>query len=87
MNMEIALMSAHICLLPAVHENNEELCRVVSILVHYFYTTAFMFMALEAIHLYSLVTWVVKSNGLLTRMQNTVVGWGLSFLILLGLYQ
>ena len=40
-------------------------------------------MLLEAIHTYSLVAFVVKRNGLLTRTQNVLSGWMLSIAIIL----
>ena len=33
-------------------------------------------MFLEALYTYSLVAFVVKKDGLLTRGQNVIVGWG-----------
>ena len=40
-------------------------------------------MFLESIFLYSIVTWVVHKDGLLSNAQNVVVGWGGAFVILL----
>eukprot|EP00090_Calanus_glacialis_P040812 TRINITY_DN7141_c0_g1_i1.p1 TRINITY_DN7141_c0_g1~~TRINITY_DN7141_c0_g1_i1.p1 ORF type:complete len:514 (-),score=67.49 TRINITY_DN7141_c0_g1_i1:139-1680(-) len=76
MNMEIALISAHICLLIEPPPEWMEICRLFSILIHLFFTTCFVFMCLESLHTYSLVAFVVKKNGLLTKMQNIVIGWG-----------
>ncbi len=74
MNMEIALILAHIALLlPSMHEHKEA-CQVISIFIHFFFTACFMFMFLESLHTYSLVAFVVKKNGLLTKTQNVVVG-------------
>ena len=42
-----------------------------------------MFMLLEAIHTYSLVAFVVKRNGMLTKTQNVLAGWTLSIAIIL----
>ena len=42
-----------------------------------------MFMFLESLHTYSLVAYVVKKNGILNRLQNTLVGWGFSIAIVL----
>ena len=42
-----------------------------------------MFMLLESIHTYSLVAFVVKKNGILTKAQNVISGWGLSIAIIL----
>ena len=60
-NMEMSLLLAHICLLPPnLHEKSEDMCRFISILVHFFHLACFSFMFLESLHLYSLVGWVVK---------------------------
>ncbi|TRY77046.1 hypothetical protein TCAL_03852 [Tigriopus californicus] len=83
MNMEIALLLAHICMLPSVYESNPEACRILSILIHFFFTACFVFMFLEAVHMYSMVAWVVHRDGLMTRVQNTLVGWGCAFVIVL----
>ena len=42
-----------------------------------------MFMLLESVHTYSLVAFVVKKNGMLTKTQNVVCGWGLSLAVIL----
>jgi len=76
MNMEIALISAHICLLIEPPPEWMEICRLFSILIHLFFTSCFVFMCLESLHTYSLVAFVVKKNGLLTKTQNIVIGWG-----------
>jgi len=76
MNMEIALISAHICLLIEPPPEWIEICRLFSILIHMFFTTCFVFMCLEALHTYSLVAFVVKKNGMLTKLQNVAIGWG-----------
>ena len=76
MNMEIALISAHICLLLPSLYDIPVACRIISILIHFFFTATFMFMFLESIHIYAQVAYVVKKNGLLNRTQNFLVGWG-----------
>jgi len=89
MNMEIALIMAHIILLfPAVYDN-DVLCKIVSVLLHFFFTAVFMFMFLEALHTYSLVAFVVKKHGLFSRRQNVIIGWGVPLgiiLISMGLF-
>ncbi len=83
MNMEIALLLAHLCLMPTAYEVREcfflpksslvlphkneyfqadspEPCRIMSILLNFFYLACFAFMLLEAIYLYSMVGWVVQ---------------------------
>merc|ERR1719219_228658 len=77
MNIEISLVLAHFCLLfnPGP-EGGLELCRIISILIHMFFTTCFVFMFLESLHTYSIVAFVVKKNGMMTRTQNVLTGWG-----------
>jgi hypothetical protein len=56
MNMEISLILAHLCLLlPALYDYPWP-CRILSILIHYFFTSAFMFMFLESLHVYAQVS-------------------------------
>ncbi|KAF2363264.1 GPCR family 2 secretin-like [Trinorchestia longiramus] len=84
MNMEIALLAAHCFLLfPSSTTEMELLCRIVSIALHLLFTAVFMFMMLESLHMYSLVGFVVKRNGMLTPVQNVLVGWGVPTLIVL----
>ncbi len=128
MNMEIALICAHIILLFPPLDDYEVPCKILSILVHYFFTSVFMFSFLEAIHTYSLVgrvyfglciewatkkvrwsdhfccllymvllrvrpstdglmiiqvAYVVKKNGLFSKRQNVIVGWGIPLGIIL----
>lgn len=84
-NMEIALLCANLCLLPpGVHEaGSGGACRVLSIAIHLFFAAAFTFMLLESLHLYALVGWVVKRDGLMSRVQNTLVGWTVAVVIVL----
>ncbi|CAG0884539.1 unnamed protein product [Darwinula stevensoni] len=84
MNMEIALALAHVCLLfPSQASSDVVLCRVLSILLHLFFTACFMFMFLEALHMYALVSYVVRKDGLLSRFQNVLVGWGIAICVTL----
>ncbi|CAG0923099.1 unnamed protein product [Notodromas monacha] len=84
MNMEIALASAHaLLLIPSDLIKEGIMCRVVSILLHFFFTATFAFMFLEALHMYSLVAYIVKKDGMLNRGQNMLVGWGLSAFVVL----
>ncbi|XP_014678508.1 PREDICTED: adhesion G-protein coupled receptor D1-like [Priapulus caudatus] len=74
MNMEISLLMAHLLLFigdPA----QPELCKAVSILLHYFFTASFAFMFLEGLHIYSLMAQIVPRNGILNRAENTLLGW------------
>ena len=81
MNMEIALLFAHFFLLPSFHDKSEDACILISIFVHFFFTACFLFMLLESIHMYSMVAWVVRSDGLLSPFQNTVLGWATALTI------
>lgn len=83
MNMEIALIMAHIFLLIPSLDKYPDVCRVISIFIHFFFTACFMFMFLEALHTYSLVAFVVKRNGLFNKWQNVLVGWGISLGVVL----
>ena len=58
-------------------------CKIMSIVIHFFFTATFMFMLLEAIHTYALVAFVVKKNGMLTKAQNVIAGWLLSIAVIL----
>ncbi|XP_064091051.1 adhesion G-protein coupled receptor D1-like [Macrobrachium nipponense] len=84
MNMEIALLLAHILLiLPGNVNKIPVACTVISILVHFFFTACFMFMLLEALHMYSLVAYVVKKDGMFSKAQNVLVGWGMAAFVVL----
>ena len=83
MNMEIALILAHIILIiPSLHDY-PDVCKVISMFIHLFFTACFMFMFLEALHTYSLVAFVVKKHGLFSRKQNFFIGWGVSLGVVL----
>ena len=55
----------------------------MSILVHFFFTACFFFMLLESLHNYSILAYVVRKDGMLTKTQNVVVGWTGSIAIVL----
>ena len=59
-NMEFSLLLAHCCLLPVGIEE-PWVCKLLSIMIHFFFLACFTFMFLESLHLYSLVGWVVQS--------------------------
>ncbi|XP_076366876.1 putative adhesion G protein-coupled receptor E4P isoform X1 [Tachypleus tridentatus] len=83
MNMELAIFLAHIMLIfPAdTCTTNKELCRILSICLHFFFTACFTFLLLEALHMYSMVAYVVPKNGMLSRAQNIIIGWGVPALV------
>lgn len=84
MNMELAITLAHVFLMfPPETTENPDLCRAVSLLVHFFFTACFMFMFLESLHMYSLVAYVVNKNGMFSRLQNTAIGWSIPVFITL----
>jgi len=56
---------------------------MVSIVLHFLFTAVFMFMLLEALHMYSLVAFIVKKDGMFTKTQNVAIGWGISTFIVL----
>ena len=60
-----------------------QICRLESILTHLCFTACFCFMLLESLHNYSILAFVVKKDGMLTKLQNVVVGWGTSVAIVL----
>ena len=103
----MSLLCAHVCMLPTLYKCEEEdpldcrpvtQCKVMSIAIHYFFTTCFTFMFLEGrspeilshvdayslgIYLYGLVASVIKKNGMLATKQNIVIGWGVPAFIIL----
>lgn len=84
MNMEIALICAHICLIVPDMTSRVEICRVISIFIHFFFLACFMFMLLEALHVYVMVASVVHKNGMFSKLQNILLGWGMSAGIVLA---
>ena len=92
MNIELSLISAHLLLLYGGDPEMVIPCKIISFLIHLFHVTCFVFMFLEALYTYryetyitsdqlsiiiiSLVAYVVKKDGLLTKAQNVIVGWG-----------
>ena len=74
MNMEIALICAHLCLIAPDMTAEVEICRIISILTHFFFLACFMFMFLEAIHVYAMVASVVHKDGMFTKWQNVSIG-------------
>ncbi|XP_053628486.2 putative adhesion G protein-coupled receptor E4P [Cherax quadricarinatus] len=84
MNMEIALLLAHCILMsPSSITQKPIICTVVSILLHFFFTACFMFMFLESLHMYAYVAFVIKREGMFSRAQNVLVGWGVAAIIVL----
>ena len=72
MNMEIALICAHICLIIPDMTARPEVCRIISILTHFFFLACFMFMFLEALHVYAMVASVVHKGTVHLYCQFTI---------------
>ena len=75
MNIEVALVAAHVCLIPSLFED-EELCRNFSICIHFFFTAVFAFYVMEGVYVYANVSHVVPRGGMLSNMGNFMAGWG-----------
>ncbi len=43
--------------------------RLISILIHFFFTACFMFMFLEALHVWALMGNIVKKNGMFSKVR------------------
>ena len=56
MNMEMSLISAHLLLLIGGDPEMVMVCKVISVLIHMFHVTCFVFMFLEALYTYRLVS-------------------------------
>ncbi len=78
MNIEIATLVAHLCLVftPNLWDN-ESACRNLSIAIHFFFTAVFSFYVVEAVYAYSLCSYVVRRDGMLSNAGNFMVGWGI----------
>lgn len=82
MNIEVALLLAHCCLLPDMTGGDPVYCRLISIFIHFFYTVVFAFFALEAMYMYSILANVVRQNGMLSHTGNFVIGWGCGIVVI-----
>ncbi len=86
MNIEIALLAANICLLPAFYDDQmlvvTSSCRNVSICIHFFFTAVFAFFLMEGIHMYSMVANTTRANGMLSNLGNFVCGWGMAITVI-----
>ena len=81
MNIELAILGAHLTLIPEA-TGNEVLCKVISICLHFFYTATFAFFMLEAVFMYSILANVVKKDGMMTKTQNFALGWGIAVIVI-----
>eukprot|EP00095_Tigriopus_kingsejongensis_P004198 maker-scaffold208_size258758-snap-gene-1.25 protein:Tk04198 transcript:maker-scaffold208_size258758-snap-gene-1.25-mRNA-1 annotation:"probable g-protein coupled receptor 133" len=80
-NIEVALLLAHICLLPTL-QGSEVGCRNISIFIHFFFTAVFAFYLMEGVYMYSLVSRVVPRNGMLSNLGTFMAGWGIAVAII-----
>ena len=81
MNIEVALLVAHICLIPNF-VGEEDDCRNISICIHFFYTAVFAFYVVEAVYVYANVSYVVPKDGMLSNMGNFMAGWGMAVVVI-----
>ena len=81
MNLEVALLAANICLLFEPDFGSAS-CRNISMCLHFFFTVVFAFLLLEGIFMYSLLSHVVTSNGMLSYVGNFLFGWGAGVCVL-----
>lgn len=83
MNIEIALLLAHLCLLMDFDpETQETMCRFISIALHFFFTVVFAFFMLEGVYMYSILANVVTKNGMLSHAGNFCIGWGIGIVVI-----
>ncbi len=57
-------------------------CRNISIAMHFFFTAVFAFYVVEAIYAYSIVSFVVRKDGMLSNAGNFMVGWGIPIAVI-----
>ena len=57
-------------------------CRNISMCLHFFFTVVFAFFLLEGVFMYSLLSHVVTSNGMLSYVGNFLFGWGAGICVL-----
>uniref|UniRef100_A0A8C8A3S3 Adhesion G protein-coupled receptor D1 n=1 Tax=Oryzias sinensis TaxID=183150 RepID=A0A8C8A3S3_9TELE len=80
-NLSFAILVAQILLLiSARFEPGTTPCKVMAILLHFFFLSAFAWMLVEGLHLYSMVVKVFGSEGS-KHYYYYVIGWGSPFLI------
>ncbi|XP_036907754.1 adhesion G-protein coupled receptor D1 isoform X1 [Sturnira hondurensis] len=80
-NLSFAVLVAQVLLLISFHcQPGTVPCRVLAVLLHYFFLGAFAWMLVEGLHLYSMVVKVFGSEGSKHRYYYGM-GWGLPLLI------
>ncbi|KAM5312704.1 adhesion G-protein coupled receptor D1 isoform 2-T2 [Glossophaga mutica] len=80
-NLSCAILVAQVLLLVSFHcQPGTVPCRVLAVLLHYFFLGAFAWMLVEGLHLYSMVVKVFGSEGSKRRCYYGI-GWGLPLLI------
>ncbi|XP_024130996.1 adhesion G-protein coupled receptor D1 isoform X1 [Oryzias melastigma] len=80
-NLSFAILVAQILLLiSARFEPGTTPCKVMAVLLHFFFLSAFAWMLVEGLHLYSMVVKVFGSEGS-KHYYYYVIGWGSPFLI------
>ncbi|XP_013004453.2 adhesion G-protein coupled receptor D1 isoform X2 [Cavia porcellus] len=80
-NLSCAVLVAQVLLLGSFHvEPGTVPCQVLATLLHYFFLSAFAWMLVEGLHLYSMVVKVFGSEGS-KRLYYYGIGWGLPLVI------
>ncbi|XP_053785103.1 adhesion G-protein coupled receptor D1 isoform X2 [Desmodus rotundus] len=80
-NLSFALLVAQVLLLVSFHcQPGTVPCQALAVLLHYFFLSAFAWMLVEGLHLYSMVIKVFGSEGSKHRYYYGM-GWGLPLLI------
>ncbi|XP_022105729.1 adhesion G-protein coupled receptor D1-like isoform X2 [Acanthaster planci] len=75
-NLSVALILAHFLLLVSNTASKHEIaCRIVTLLMHYFFLAVFCWMLVEGVHLYFQIVRVF-SSGMDRRKPYMVIGWG-----------
>ena len=60
----------------------QDLCRNVSICLHFFFTVVFAFFTLEGVYTFSILGHIVPKDGMLGYLGNFLCGWGVGILVI-----
>lgn len=78
MQEEITLIITFVLVILAAEDpSSEGACKAFSIMLHYFFTCTMVFFCLEALHAYSIITFMVPFRGYLHPMLNLAFGYGI----------
>lgn len=80
MNLVLSLLLAQVLFLAGIREtSNQVVCKIIAVLMHYFYLTAFTWMLVEGLHLYLKVVQVFKTENVKV-LYYYVFGWGFAII-------